>query len=361
VIVGADDHPIIMGRAFGKIDFGGGELDAEGTDDIFVAKLDPKGGHVWSRIFGGIDPDRAERMTTDGDGDVILTGTFTGDADFGWGPVSAVGARDAVVIKLDGAYGAHVFSVRIGGKGDDYGFGVGVDMNDDIFVTGRFSDTVTVEDQTITSAGGYDVYFGKLSPTGNLEWLRSFGGKGDDMAHDLIVHAAGPTEQVVLLGYMVDTVDFGGGPRTSAGDNDIYVAAFDTDGGHRWSELFGDEQDQYDTTYDTNTWINLRADESGNLWVGAILTGSIDFGPATLACSGSTDMMVFGLDQDGGYLSAQKFGGEYTEILEDFDVRDGFTVMGGRFFSTSSGIDFGAAGSVTGAGSGDGVVAKLPL
>src|SRR6185503_1190240 len=109
-----------------------------------------------------------------------------GDADFGWGPVSAVGARDAILIKLDGDYGSHVFSIEIGGKGDDYGFGVGVDMNDDIYVTGRFSDSVTVEDQTITSAGGYDVYFGKLSPTGDLQWLHSFGGKGDDMAHDLM-------------------------------------------------------------------------------------------------------------------------------------------------------------------------------
>ena len=361
VIVDGDDNPIIMGRAFGKIDFGGGELDAEGTDDIFVAKLDPDGNHIWSRIFGGIDPDRAERIATDSENDVILTGTFTGDVDFGWGPVSAAGARDAVVIKLDGQYGSHVFSVVIGGKGDDYGFGVDVDMNDDIFVTGRFSDTLTVESETITSAGGYDVYFGKLSASGDLEWLRSFGSKGDDMAHDLMVHATGPTEQVVLLGYMVDTVDFGTGPLTSAGDNDIYVAAYDTDGVAQWSKLFGDYQDQYDTSYDTNTWINLRPDESGNIWVGGILTGSIDFGPATLTCSGSTDMMVFGIDQDGDFVTAQKFGGEYTEILEDFDVLDGFTVMGGRFFSTSSGIDFGAAGSVTGAGSGDGVVAKLPL
>ncbi len=361
IIVDGDDNPIIMGRAFGKIDFGGGELDAEGTDDIFVAKLDPDGEHLWSRIFGGIDPDRAERIATDGDNNVILTGTFTGDADFGWGPVSAVGARDAILIKLDADYGSHVFSIEIGGKADDYGFGVDVDMDDNIYVTGRFSDSVTVEDQTIVSTGGYDVYFGKFSPSGDLMWLRSFGSKRDDLAHDLMVHATGPTEQVVLLGHIYDTVDFGGGGRTSAGDRDIYVAAYDTDGVHEWSELFGDETDQFGTSYDTNTWINLRPDESGNVWVGATFTGSIDFGSATLTCSGSTDMLVFGLDQAGSFLSAQKFGGQYTEVLEDFDVLDDFTVIGGRFFSTSSGIDFGAAGSVTGAGSGDGVVAKLPL
>jgi hypothetical protein len=361
IIVDGDDNPIIMGRAFGKIDFGGGELDAEGTDDIFVAKLDAEGDHIWSRIFGGVDPDRAERMTTDSENNVIITGTFTGDADFGWGPVSAVGERDAVVIKLDADYGSHVFSVEIGGKGDDYGFGVGVDMDDNIYVSGRFSDSVTLEGETITSAGGLDVYFGKLSPSGDLQWLHSFGSAGDDLAHDLMVHATGPTEQVVLLGHVYDTVDFGGGPRTSAGDRDIYVAAYDTDGVHAWSELFGDPADQFGTSYDTNTWINLRPDESGNIWVGATFTGSIDFGAATLTCSGSTDMLVFGLDQEGDFLTAQKFGDQYTEIVEDFDVLDDFMVLGGRFFSTSSGIDFGAAGSVTGAGSGDGVVAKLPL
>lgn len=360
--VDKDDNVVIMGRAFGKINFGDGLLDAVGTDDVFIAKFSPDGAPLWSAIYGGVDPDRAERLTTDADGDVIITGTFTGEVDFGLQPVTSAGLRDAFVMKLDGDFGIQRFVQVFGGAGDDYGFGVSTDAANNVYVSGRFQESLTIGANALASAGGYDVYLAKLDPTGDVLWAQSFGTASDDLAQDLVVHAVDGGEQIVLLGHAFDGVDFGGGALAGEGERDIFLAAFDLDGVHQWSHLYGDATDQFDTAYQTNTWLNLAAGPNGEVWMGGGFTGTIDFGPVSVTSEELMDMLVFGVGGDGSFLGAQRFGGQYTEMVLDLDVTaDGaFAVVGGRFFSLA-GIDFGPAGSVTGAGSADGVIARIPL
>lgn len=362
VAIDADDNVFLLGRAFGKINFGGGTLDAVGTDDVFIAKLTGDGLHLWSGLVGGADPDRAERMAIDGSGDLIVTGTFTGEADFGFGEVTSAGARDAFVLKLDGGYGLPRFVRIIGGVGDDYGFGVDTNAAGDVFVAGRFGETVAVGTEYLTSEGGTDIYLAKLTSTGLPVWSTSFGSTGDDLVHDLRHLTVDGEDRLALVGHTYDGINFGAGPLVGGGDRDLFVAMFDDAGSHRWSALYGDETDQFDTTYDTNTWMNLAMSPSGTLWVGGGYTGTIPFGPVSAVCSDKMDMLVFSVDpSDGTFQSMQSFGGEFTEILLDLELpSDDFAILGGRFFSLE-GIAFGPAGSVSGAGLADGVVAKIPL
>lgn len=362
VAVDANDDVFLLGRAFGKINFGGGTLDAAGTDDVFIAKFTGEGLHQWSALVGGADPDRAERMAIDAAGDLIVTGTFTGEADFGFGTVTSAGARDAFVAKRDGDYGLPRFVQIIGGAGDDYGFGVDTDSQGRVFVTGRFADTVTIGSETLVSAGGTDLYLAELGPTGVPVWATSFGSTGDDLVHDLRALTVDGEDRIALVGHTYDGIDFGAGPEVGGGDRDLFLAVLDAAGAHRWSALYGDGADQFDTTYDTNTWWSLAASPSGALWVGGGFTGTIDFGPVSAVCADKMDMLVFSVDpSDGAFQSMQWFGGVFTEILLDLDLpSDDFAVLGGRYFS-AEGITFGPAGSVTGAGLADGVVAKIPL
>src|SRR5262249_47559744 len=50
---------------------------------------------------------------------------------------------------------------------------------------------------------------------------------------------------VLLTGFFDGSVDFGGGPLTSAGWSDIFVVKLDPAGNHLWSKRFGDGLNQH--------------------------------------------------------------------------------------------------------------------
>jgi hypothetical protein len=356
MIVDGDGNLILLGRIYGSVDFGGGPRSSKGAGDLLVVKLDGEGQHVWSRVFGSADPERAERVVVDAQGDVLLTGTFTTTIDFGDGTFNSAGMRDAFVVELDGATGEHVFSRQIGGPGDDYGFGIDLDGNGNIVIGGRFQDTIEI-DGALSSEGGKDIYLAKLDPSGVPQWSRSFGGVEDDELHDLRVQANG---DIVMLGSMAGTVDFGGGNLVSAGLRDIFVATVDGQGNHIWSSSHGDVQDQFTSSFELNSWLTLALEPNGTIHIGGSLIGTVEFGGQQLSSSGmNSDAWHVRLGPDGSFLGGSRYGSSFTDIVLDIVVNDaGHVVIGGRTHSTK--LDLGVAGIVHTVGGGDGFIAKLP-
>ncbi|WP_437812733.1 hypothetical protein [Sorangium sp. So ce1078] len=89
-----------LGAGPGTLDFGGGPLPSAGSSDIFVAKLDPDGHHVWSRSYGDPNSQNAAAVAVDPWDNVLVTGGFAGDVDFGGGTLVGQGGRDAFLAKL---------------------------------------------------------------------------------------------------------------------------------------------------------------------------------------------------------------------------------------------------------------------
>jgi hypothetical protein len=385
VIVDAEDNVILIGRAFGKIDFGDGTLlDAAGTDDIFVAKFDGETGAVsWSIILGGVDPDRAERAAVDSDGDIWVAGTFTGSATFGQSTFQTTGVRDGIVLEIDGESAAVRTAIPFGGgftdeannkAGDNYGFGIGVFTDnttgtpqDFIYVTGYFSSTMRFgTGPQLTSAGGTDVFVAKLDSAGNEVWSHGFGSPLEDVAHDLVVDQVDGS--VVITGFFQDRIDFGGGEITSAGGNDIFLAKFDADGGHVFSKGYGDAADQrkFDT-FKSNTWTALDIDAEGNIFLGGPLVGSANFGSSPIVSpAGKMDAFVAKLDPAGNHIHSTRYGDDGTQIGLDIAVANsGHVLLVGRFYSSTLVFE-PATGTVRGIGlsngvssAGDGFVARL--
>jgi hypothetical protein len=356
MIVDDDGNLILLARIYGSVDFGGGALSSEGAGDILVVKLDGDGQHIWSRVFGDKDPDRAERVVVDAQGDVLLTGTFTSTIDFGGGMLTTAGLRDAFVVELDGATGEHVFSLQIGGPGDDYGFGIDLDGDGNIVIGGRFQDTIEIGQQ-LSSNGGTDIYLAKLDAFGVAQWSDSYGGNGDDELHDLSVQANG---DIVVLGGMSESVDFGGGDLVSEGLRDIFVATYDGQGNHVWSSRYGDMNDQFSAAWELNSWLTLALEPSGTIHIGGSLVGEVEFGGPTLESKGmNPDVWHVRLTSDGSYIGGSRHGQSTSDLGLDIAVTEsGHVILGGRMQSTK--LEFGAAGSVEGQGGGDGFLAKLP-
>lgn len=356
VIIDDAGNMVCLIRIYGSIDTGGGSAKSHGGMDVYVFKLDSEGNHVWSRMFGGPDADRAERMVVDGNGDVIITGTFTDNAEFNEDMLISAGLRDAFVLKLDGATGDSIWLQHISGVEDDYGFGVAVASDDEIFIAGRFGASIVIGSENLVSAGDRDIYLARLDGSGNPVWAKSFGGPGLDEVHDVVYG-----DQIVMLGSISETVDFGGGPLVSAGMRDMYVATFDSDGNHVWSQAWGDAVDQFETD-GPNTWPDMTLDAAGNIHVGGSLWGSMDFGNGNVLTaagdSGNPDVLHFALTPEGDYIGGNRFGGSGTDQAFGIAVSpEGYIALAGR--SLGSSVDFGEAGVIHNWEPSDGFIVKL--
>lgn len=105
----------------------------------------------------------------------------------------------------------HIKSLRMGGAGNDTKVQVATDGTGNIVLVGTFSGTMTVGTgaTALTSAGGTDVFVIRLTPAGVVRWARRFGGAGNDSASAVAAQDSG---EILFTGEMGGGVDFGGGP-----------------------------------------------------------------------------------------------------------------------------------------------------
>ncbi|MGD8414750.1 MAG: hypothetical protein PVF33_10980, partial [Candidatus Latescibacterota bacterium] len=290
VAADASGNIIVVGSFQGSADFGGGTLTSAGGYDIFIAKYDEGGSHIWSQRFGDEGDQNAGSVAVDGGGNVTVTGQFEGTVNFGGGPLASSGGLDMFVAKFDAA-GNHIWSQRFGDASglstNEWGETVLADGSGNVVVTGRFDNTVNFGGETLTNAGSLPgTYIVKFSGAGDHLWSQRVGGTGMAGAiNPLTGVAVDGSGNVILTGNFVGTVDFGGGPLVSAGGGgNVFVAKFDENGGHVWSRSFGDIFGQYGR--------GAGADGSGNVFVTGSFVGTVDFGGGPLTSANGTDMFV---------------------------------------------------------------------
>jgi hypothetical protein len=79
---------IFIGGSFEQsIDFGGGPLAASGGSELFVAKLDSNGNHLWSWASKGTAYASIYRLACDAAGRSFITGAYTGTLTIGRPPL----------------------------------------------------------------------------------------------------------------------------------------------------------------------------------------------------------------------------------------------------------------------------------
>jgi hypothetical protein len=212
---------------------------------------------------------------------------------------------------------------QFGGTGTTQVGGRAVDSNGNIYVTGGFTGTITLNttpQTTLTSTQDYDFFIAKFDPAGNPLWARAANGAtgikaGLSLDGGLAV-AVDPFGNAYAGGGFVSQLNFkdanGATVKTlGASGTDInfelFVAKYDADGNLVWAQ--GGQSGAKDATpdeQDLDSGINgitdIVVDKSGNLFVGGTFSGT-NFLGKTVTTAGLNDALVARLSPSTGSVS----------------------------------------------------------
>jgi hypothetical protein len=293
----------------------------------------------WVQSMGGAGSDETRSMVTDKDGNVYISGTFNGTADFnqrrGVDTLRSAGSTDVFLAKYDAA-GNYLWSRRGGGTGADYSRDVAVDAHGNVYVIGYFVAKATFNpaggDTLYAGTGFQDIFVVKYDANGNYKWAINMGGSGINYGYGIAISETG---DIYTTGYFSGKTDFNAdkGPAdtatlTALPNNffnpgyDIFVAKYDSLGKYQWAIGMGNDQfNDYGQ--------KIVVDKAGNAYVTGYFARWADFDPgagaAVLEARGDIgyDGFVAKYDKDGNYVWAKGIGSKHDDNGLDIAIDEG--------------------------------------
>ncbi|HET8539973.1 MAG TPA: hypothetical protein VFL83_08900 [Anaeromyxobacter sp.] len=220
VSVGSGNEAYLTGAFSGSVASSTGEpITSAGMTDAFVAAYEPGGALRWTRGFGGAGADEGWAARRIG-ARVWVAGTFAGTIDVGGTALTSQGGTDGFIVALGATGGAPEATRAFGGPGLDFGYELA--QTSPPLVTGCFSGGADFGAGEIASAGEADVFVASFS-SGDAGYVSAttFGGTGWDCANAVERDAAG---FAIVTGGFEATLDVAGVRLTSAGASDVLVA-----------------------------------------------------------------------------------------------------------------------------------------
>jgi len=300
--------------------------------------------------LGGANDDFLESMAlSQVDGSYVLAGRFFGSAAFGGPTLTSNGDSDIFVVKYNAA-GVHQWSRSFGNaKADgDHGVGVAIDDSGNVAVVGNMAETVDYGGGPRTSHGGYDGFLVKLSSAGAHVFSAVYGGTGLDKLHKVAFDAGG---NVIVTGAYSATASFGGPSFTSQGSFDTITAKYSPTGAHVWSKSYGGPgNDQA---------LNLAVDRDRHVLIVGYFGQTVAFGATSLVSAGGFDAFVARLTAStGATMYAKRYGGTGTDEAVGVAVDSSRQSVVTGFFRKTADFGGGPVTSVT-ADKGDAFVVGL--
>ena len=157
-----------------------------GTTNAFVTKLSASGTKLWSTYFGGSGTDLGRSIAVDPSQNIVILGqtsSSSGIATAGAYQTSYGGSNDAFIAKLNPS-GARQWATYYGGSGTEFGYAIVTDALSNIYISGYTSGSPGLSTvgsyQAGFGGGNDDGIVAKFSNTGYRLWASYFGGNGTD-------------------------------------------------------------------------------------------------------------------------------------------------------------------------------------
>lgn len=314
------------------IDSNGFQSKFGGKSDAFVLKLNPEGKVVWSTFLGGNKDEDGRGIVIDQQGNIHVIGRTT-SKDFPT-TTNAIqsksnGGIDAFVTSLD-TDGNILTSTYLGGSGDDIGFAIKLDHNDQLYIAGTTNSLNFPLKNAIQhkNKGEDDAFLAVIDPTRTiLNFSSYFGGSKAERLYSIDLDTSG---NVFIMGFTNSSnypTTTGAYQPKFGGVKDTFITKLNLEKNKIiYSTYLGGDKDDNPR--------NLAVDKNGNAYVVGFTT-SHNFpivNSQKTNIRGSEDAFITKLDTNGAFLHySTLFGGNGDDFFEGLAIgSDGsLTVSGG--------------------------------
>ena len=313
----------------------------------------------WVNTMGSMAGDReyARQVLSDNNGNIYVAGSFGYSVDFdpsaGTEYMTASGGSNwaGFIAKYD-SLGNFIWSIQMGTSCSDICF----DAIGNLCVVGRNYPTSDFDPSANTSTLGINgSYLAKYTTDGNLVWVKGLSNNVNSKYIDV-----NSSNDIFVHGTFTSTCDFNPDAPvnnlTSFGQEDIFLAKYNSNGGYIWANGFGGSIADYA--------MNCKFDMDDNICiVGQISSDSVDFDPGSGVqyLYASAGLFYFAkYDLNGGLIWAKNINAHSNSADDcgiDFDTDNNLYITS-TFNST---VDFDpdiAVSNLTALGSYDVFLAK---
>ncbi len=262
-----------------------------GNIDVWVVKLNRKWEIQWQKTLGGSGNEGAASVIQTSDGGYLLAG----NTDSSDGDISAYhgGDRNMWIVKLSST-GAIEWEKNYGGSMEDRAHSV-IQTTDGGYAVAGFSGSA--DGDATVNKGSLDVWVVKTDGTGTLQWQKSFGGSGIDIANCIKQTADGG----FAISGLSNSND--GDVSGSHGGQDFWVLKLNGTGVLEWQKALGGTGDDGSTSL-------LQAPDGGYMVAGVSESNNGDIS----GNHGQEDLWVLKLSSTGSLEWQKPFGGTGNDV-----------------------------------------------
>jgi len=247
-----------------------------GGYDVWIGRYDNTGNQIWIRQLGTSGDEQSRGAAPDGSGGLFLCGFTDGDI----GGLNA-GLYDGWIAYYDVA-GIQVWIRQFGTSSEDLALGTASDGSGGTFVIGSTSGSLGG-----VNAGASDAWLARYDNAGIQTWITQLGTPSNDYATSVVPDGSGGS---YVSGYTRGSI---AGP--SAGDDDAFLARYDSAGNQSWIRQFGTTSADYA--------MSGTSDGAGGVYVCGYTFGSF-VGPT----GGNTDAWLVRYDSAGNEIWIRELG-----------------------------------------------------
>ncbi len=285
VAFSASGDVLLTGEFEGETDFGGIPLNVTNTE-IYVASYDfGSGGLNWVLNGGGIGVNRVFDLAPTTNGGVKLATISDGFSQWGTTSYLAKGTVDAVIVEVDPS-GALLGLTGYGTPNEQtIILNIDIDFNGDTYYAGTFGGSLTGTGWSATASyGGNDIFIVREATSSSNSWAFVSGSSQADEPQGLAITTTG---KVVYGGYMIASHTASSYTLTPS-NHDGFVVGLSDSGSAEWAESVGGSQ--YDYVWD------LAVNDTDSIGVAGAYSGSMTHDGTSITSTGGRDAFIWSFD-----------------------------------------------------------------